>query len=533
MEETTSKVSDKIEKLVSIKKPDNLVSFLKKEVESGEVTLAEIVNYARNKIEDKKTKVRLYKMTADKESGAACINYARHIKDEDIDEAILYTQKSIALAKKSEDKKKREKFLEELLELQKKSAKDDGTTDELVVGIATPDNVRKQEVEVQKYVHDRFFRFKKPFKTNSKSKEIYDRLVGVDGRSEQEVKGSSKAALLENISKFKPIGSDAKLAAIFYLKERIVLDGYSSRSVVIALSKFLNEKGYIPTAVYQIGNTHILCLSVNNFGKVLLQTITEQATVSRNPTVYGDGEADKSMFQQLEVVAKNAEGINIHGLLRPTSVSIGSLGNLDVAPYLGFLDKLNFLRTVMEVARYSFRPQQGSGDLDELPIGVSQQRTSQLLIEGEIKVHKAYGLDKEIYSGSSMRYDFKVRRDMSSPDCTVHKSPFGVVTGTSLKDNIDEVENKTHRINGKYNQRYSIFAAEVTDDVSVDDAKDNGLPKPLLKKDHHSVIEGPTLLRSKLAEEYGSGGESDHSNYSDQEAEAFIKDFEKMGPRRK
>jgi hypothetical protein len=62
MEETTSKVSDKIEKLVSIKKPDNLVSFLKKEVESGEVTLAEIVNYARNKIEDKKTKVRLYKL---------------------------------------------------------------------------------------------------------------------------------------------------------------------------------------------------------------------------------------------------------------------------------------------------------------------------------------------------------------------------------------------------------------------------------------------------------------------------------------
>lgn len=74
---------------------------------------------------------------------------------------------------------------------------------------------------------------------------------------------------------------------------------------------------------------------------------------------------------------------------------------------------------------------------------------------------------------------------------------------SGTKGNHDEVLNKATRINRKYPERYHGFYGKF-------------------------VMEGANLQKQKLKEEYGSGGESSDSDYSDDQATSFYQGFRKI-----
>lgn len=150
---------------------------------------------------------------------------------------------------------------------------------------------------------------------------------------------------------------------------------------------------------------------------------------------------------------------------------------------------MNFLSSIIEVARRGYENGGKATELDKLPMGIAQERTIQLLIDNVISTDDAYALDEQgVHYDSTKTLSIPGSPQKTSPK-EQHKSPFGAATGKDLENNHQEVRNKINRINEKYNERYDTNSTMV-------------------------LIEGRNLMRQCLGEEYGSDGESSGEDYS-------------------
>ncbi len=351
---------------------------------------------------------------------------------------------------------------------------------------STATSASSYELELQKYVNDRFFRIGREIKAGSTSETIYNKLIALD----------------------KKAGGDTQKVSFYLQVNRpLRLDKYHARSVIIALAHFLNEKAYLPTAVYIIGETHILCTKQDKpIGNVYLQVISADGDIIQVPSIYGDGNGDpnKSILVKLNAIIAANSKTNIISLMRDRSHTIVPFKN----DYLNFL---NFLRAIIEVARYLYRGE--SPSLNALPIGTAQQRSSELLTDGHVTLTQVYGMDSEFYKkytdvkpnqwGKDAKG--KVRPVNASDAASVFRASYGAVTGLNLAINVDEVKKKIRRINETYNESYHP------------------------SKSYH-LIEGARLHRVNLAEEYGSGSESDDGDYSDDDMAASKTAVAKLPP---
>jgi hypothetical protein len=373
---------------------------------------------------------------------------------------------------------------------------------------------QQAENSFQTDVNDRFFRrnkFRKQLKKNGKAAFLA-----------QEIDKIFKLTSSNNIQdnslldiKFNPqlkkleFGSDQIKVAQFYLKNTIDLDGYSARSIILALTTILNTCHCIPTLAFKIGNNNILCISNptrNQKGNVNIQAVNPDGTVKVIPSVYGDGNGKPqySIAENLRQITTKNPGNNIlesmkSKIRKVSSFSQGSINNNDAF----FLDQLSFLHSIIEVARRGYEQNQnGLSNLDKLPMGTSQARTLQLLIDGQITIDEAYGLDtqntqQQFYSPVKTISGYGGKK--ISPK-QKYKSPYGAATGQDLESEHKEVQTKIERINAKYNTRYSTNSSSVL-----------------------SFIEGRNLMRQNLGEQYGSDGESSGEDYSDDDLNKAFK----------
>lgn len=371
--------------------------------------------------------------------------------------------------------------------------------------LSSKTQAKRQEIINQGYVNDRFFRMipGKGMKSGSDSKKIYNLLVALPPFNSTPLLEKSKPRAQGNWT------PQAKKVVLECLASRkFPLDGYSSRSVIIALKEYLKTHRCMPTVVYTIGNTHILCISSPTSeqpGNINLQTISDRGNLVFSDTIYGDKVSDKLT----SLVSGYGGRTQMYAILRQNSKKIGTVGNTT-------LDQINFLRAVIEVARYScgdhLRKLNGSQS-EVFPIGIAQSRTSQLLIDDKITTSEAYGLDssKKYYRGKMLvpEWDSATRRyeKVEAEKSEIYKAPFGVVTGKDIKNNLIEVQSKIARINEKY---HDVYHAEFASATSC------------------YMIPGNKLFRKKLAEEFGSGNESSGGDYSDEGPSAWSKQKTKL-----
>lgn len=323
-----------------------------------------------------------------------------------------------------------------------------------------PANQRKKlTIQYQKFVNDKFFRLLpgQTMKANSTSLKIFQELEAIHSANKRHA------------------------STVFYITNAITLDGRYPRSVIIALSHFIRKYHVFPMSVFKIGDTLIKCTPAESGdpGNLQIQTINAYGKNFFSPSKYSEEEINDplSIAQALE---KTKIKTNIHEDLRNHNTPINTTKD-------EFLDHVNFLRAIIEVARYTHP----KSKLSKLPIASAQARTSSLLIDKKIVTHEAYGIDRkeefynknkliDVYGGTASEVD-------------VHRAPYGAVTGTGLNYHIETVEEKIHRINEKYGEQYAQHPSHVQ---------------------HMALIEGCKLHRNKLAEEFGDGNESDGSDYS-------------------
>lgn len=364
-------------------------------------------------------------------------------------------------------------------------------------------DAKKTENSFQEQVNDRFFRqgeFNKSLKKNSKASLLVTQIENIIGAK---TNNKINDKILKNLS-FK--GNHQQTQVInFYLKNLINLEDFSSRFVILALITILNKYGHIPTLVFKIGNHHFLSIdqsSSNQKGNVNLQAINANGTIKFVPSVYGQG--NKSPQHSIANRLKNIQTkkADILKLMKIKSHKIASLSTPEISDDDGFfLDKVNFLRSIIEVARRGYYKTQRS-ELDKLPMGIAQARTSQLLIDNKISIDDAYGLDdnEKFYTSKEILdiHDYEKQSPSKTSPKEKYKAPYGAATGKGLEEDHKEVQNKIERINSEYNNQYK---------------SDQGA----------FLIEGRNLMRERLGEEYGSDAESSGADYSDEEVDAIKK----------
>lgn len=355
---------------------------------------------------------------------------------------------------------------------------------------------QQAENAFQTYVNDRFFRrnkFNKALKPNKKA----DLLVkAIEAILTSKINNKIRDDQLEHKKGNNTIN--------FYIQNAVVLDNLSTRSIILALTHMLNKNGHIPTLIFKVGKNHILCTSnstTKQKGNVNVQAINPDGTIKFLPSVYGDGNGNPkySIAEKLKKITQTSNN-NILELMKSKSRKVSSFSPQQIAneDNAFFLDQLNFLHSVIEVARRGYYKANIS-DLDKLPVGISQARTSQLLIDGQINIDQAYGLDdkEEFYPSQETLddYDYKKESPTKTSPKAKYKAPYNAVSGKDLENSHEEVKRKIERINAKYNERYS----------------NNSSSTPF-------IIEGRNLMRQNLGEQYGSDGESSGGDYSDDES---------------
>lgn len=330
------------------------------------------------------------------------------------------------------------------------------------------------ELKITSHVNKRFFRFNKDAK--GRVPELIEKIETVIRFTR-----TSRKLYQEQLDDKDTFATGASA----YAERAIILDGYSSRTVVIALIKILNKVGYIPTVAFKIGPTCILCESApsaRNKGNVNLQVIDAEGAKIFIPSVYGDGNGKPhcSISEKLKKIA----GSNKPAFFRQMREARHVISSVErrIPSDSHLINQVNLLHAIIEVARRCyFESTSGAKKLSELPLGVAQARTSALLINDKITIDNAYGLDTSnppIYQGKAAREQ--------------HKAPYGALTGKTVDQHVDIVKEKIIRINEKYNSS--------TDDGAF-------------------IIEGRRRLREFLSEEYGSDSESSGADYSDSESE--------------
>lgn len=259
-------------------------------------------------------------------------------------------------------------------------------------------------------------------------------------------------------------------------EEAIILDGYSTRAVILALVKIIAECGLFPTLRFQIGNTHIMCQTAPpsarqrqkaNVIMHVLELRNEYFSYGYwehqkgDTTKYGVGRyldfiVGTDEYRQIRTMrlmelmkekSRNIASFTIpefdnSGLIR-TPDPIPTFPTEDIIRKIHYLNGLNFLRTVVEITRRLYRENGAvyqyakenpdrqvwlaKGTIsDEIPVAILQARACKLLEEGFIDLNEVFG---------------------NTPQ-------YGVVTCPNTIERIYELQEKARRINDAARRPY-------------------------------------------------------------------------------
>lgn len=241
--------------------------------------------------------------------------------DLNISSKLIYANSTkIEEFKKSEDLAKKNnnpgilfeilKYKEKRLAEQNLSAAEVGLRTLKLYAFGNVQQAQQAEYSFQTYVNDKFFqrnKFKKPLKANGHADLLVTQIENI---LKLKVQSKIRDSALKKID-----FNDSEQTKIvkFYVDHAIVLDGSSSRSVILALTHILNEYHYIPTLVFKIGAHHILCVensTKNQKGNVNIQAVKADGKYEFIPSVYGDGngKSQNSIATQLNpIIVKKAD----------------------------------------------------------------------------------------------------------------------------------------------------------------------------------------------------------------------------------
>lgn len=327
----------------------------------------------------------------------------------------------------------------------------------------------------------------------------------------------------------KKLYNQIKLAINKGNKSPIDIEGYSTRSVIIALAHILRKSEGFPTILYfkigetvlalipnktknQVGNAKIEVLNEVSFsfGKLAIASVYSDDSIynylkkitdadpereknlakemaERSVRITAFTEADFTTWKQI-IKFQQESSINVHKL------SADSRSWLTYK--IHFLNQLNFLRSIFEVVRKLYRNEKGqvfpypnvfAKRADKIPVGSAQARTSKLLQSGALSLHDAYGnsvvedrLTLSLANGKTMAYQYDKETD---------RALYGVVTGNAgSEQKIALAEYKANLVNQKY--RKTFFAEQ------------DKLLLSSVKTQHYE----------EMKSEYGSGNESADSD---------------------
>jgi hypothetical protein len=252
-----------------------------------------------------------------------------------------------------------------------------------------------------------------------------------------------------------------------------ILDGKPARSVIIALNRLMEQNLTKPNTSlnFKIGNTTIKWQVKSDHGKVFLSVNSARnSLLSSFP--YGTALAAKlaEIERKLKAEPKNLMLLIIDKFSTEiTPFSRDEFTQISKEE-VDFLNAFSFLIQVAEVARYLPTGVSDNRDITKLPIGIAIAVAKLLKVEGSLSWMELYG---------DVKPDFK-------EDKTVMEG-YDPVAGKNLKNN------------------YNIILEKIS------------LLKAKRPEHLEEILSSATATAGFLRSVYGSGYESDDSNYSEVE----------------
>lgn len=401
----------------------------------------------------------------------------------------------------------------------------------------------KAEAISQKMVSDRFWRVSpdKPLKEGSPSDILYRCM-------HQE--------LLKSTSERRPI----------------VLDGYSFRALILALVKIFPQNiGYhndpgCPLLKFSIGESILVCdpagtedgkesqvanhwirveqLPGERFTYGRWQTTAKQGVYNYLSNLCGDlHDANRGLReQQLAICLREKSRIiasfsetdfNEHFLIKIPGEPHFSLGRFrtesqktnaqsNLASKIHYLNGLLFLYSECEVARRLYRTSAGMvfsypyhnspaapKASDQIPMGILQARSLELLAQGIISLNDLFGHSTETYGETTEWVEKKSRygtyKEPASGDA-LHRAEYGVATGKSTIKHLKIMQQKAAKVNQTTETRVIRNLQTFFEDID-----------PSLEKVRLPIKEGRNKLKMFLGRHYGGlyDGNSSGEDYSD------------------
>lgn len=410
----------------------------------------------------------------------------------------------------------------------------DNTNREKLRVYSSKETAHKAEALSQKKVSDRFWRVgsDKPLKANSPADTLYHLIT-------------------------------QELSKLDAARKPIALDGYSFRALILALVKiFPKNIGYhrnpgYPMLKFSIGESIIVCDPAGADGGKDSQMANHWVRVEQLPEerfTYGNWKqaATQGVYnylsdlcggltntngrlreQQLAIFLRekshtiasfSEHNFNEQGLIRIEGEAPFSLekyqskfqkdsAQRNLASKIHYLNGLLFLYSECEVARRLYRTSTGNvfsyshrddpkpaKSSDQIPMGILQARSLELLAQGMISLNDLFGHSTETYG----KAEWVERRPISGD--ALHRAEYGVATGRSTIKNLRIMQQKAAKVNqtveSKITRNLHAFFVDID---------------PTLERVRLPIKEGRNKLKMTLGNHYGGlyDGNSSGDDYSD------------------
>lgn len=362
-------------------------------------------------------------------------------------------------------------------------------------------------------------------------------------------------------------------------RQPIVINGYSSRALILALVKTFPKFSGYPLLKFQLGESILVCdpkegeggqynqmanhwvqvtqLPDERFTYGKWQTATKIGVFNYLSKLCGSESAEKRGLREKQLAiciqrksrvfsSFSIEDFNEHFLIKIEDEAPFSLTGLETTQqkefaearlleHIHYLNGLLFLYTECEVSRRLYRTQSGCvsdyEDLynnrprpeprasDSMPMGILQARSLELLAQGIVSLNNLFGHSTEEYGETTEWIEKRTKRGAvySEPKdgADLHRAAYGVATGKSTIEHIKTMKGKATRVNRTIENK--ITKNLQTFFVAIDFE---------LEKIKLPIKEGCNKQKTSLGMHFGGlyDGDSSGRDYSDNEIENLGRD---------